>query len=333
MTRAAVVTGFGSWVPPRIVSNAELSARLATSDDWIRTRTGIRERRVVDPGTSTSDLAAEAGRRALKSGGDVPVDAVVLATTTPDYLCPGTAPEVASRLGHSGVAALDVGAVCTGFIYALATGAGLISIGSAERVLVIGADTFSTIIDPNDRTTTAIFGDGAGAVVLRAGDRAEPGALGPFDLGSDGELAGLITIPAGGSRQRSTGGPVPSSDHYFRMQGKPVFENAVLRMAESAHQALYRAGWRVDQVDRFVGHQANARILRVLAEKIGIPPDRIVCNIATVGNTAAASIPLALADAARDGGLRAGHRVLLTAFGGGLTWGSTTLTWPDITTM
>lgn len=333
MTRAAVVAGLGSWVPPRIVSNEELSERLATSDEWIRTRTGIRERRVVDPGMSTADLAAEAGQRALKSGGDVRVGAVVLATTTPDYLCPGTAPEVASRLGHSGVAALDVGAVCTGFVYALATGAGLIGIGLADRVLVIGADTFSTILDPNDRTTTAIFGDGAGAVVLRAGHRTEPGALGPFDLGSDGDLADLITIPAGGSRQRSVGGPAPSSDYYFQMQGKRVFENAVLRMAESAHKALYRAGWRIDQVDRFVGHQANARILRILAEKIGIQQDRIVCNIETVGNTAAASIPLVLTDAARDGRLRAGHRVLLTAFGGGLTWGSTTLDWPDITPM
>jgi 3-oxoacyl-[acyl-carrier-protein] synthase-3 len=333
MTRAAVVEGLGSWVPPRIVSNKELSERLATSDEWIRTRTGIRERRVVHPGMSTADLAVEAGQRALKSAGDVRVGAVVLATTTPDYLCPGTAPEVASRLGQSEVAALDVGAVCTGFVYGLATGAGLIAIGLADRVLVIGADTFSTILDPNDRTTTAIFGDGAGAVVLRAGHRDEPSVLGPFDLGSDGELAGLITIPAGGSRQRSAGGPTTSSDHYFQMQGKPVFTNAVLRMTESAHKALHRAGWRIDQVDRFVSHQANVRILRVLAEKIGIPQERIVCNIDTVGNTAAASIPLALADAVRDGQLKAGHRVLLTAFGGGLTWGSTTLNWPDITPM
>lgn len=333
MTRAAVVAGLGSWVPSRIVSNDELSKRLATSDEWIRTRTGIRERRVIDPGMSTADLAAEAGQRALKSAGDVRVGAVVLATTTPDFLCPGTAPEVASRLAHSGVAALDIGAVCTGFVYALATGAGLIGIGLADRVLVIGADTFSTIIDPNDRATTVIFGDGAGAVVLRAGHRDEPGVLGPFDLGSDGELADLITIPAGGSRQRSVGGPASSSDYYFQMQGKPVFENAVLRMTESARKALCRAGWRVDQVDRFVGHQANARILRVLAEKIGIPQERTVCNIDTVGNTVAASIPLALADAARDGQLRAGHRVLITAFGGGLTWGSTTLNWPGITPM
>jgi 3-oxoacyl-[acyl-carrier-protein] synthase III len=329
--RAAVIEGLGSWVPPRIVRNEDLSERLRTSDEWIRSRTGIRQRRVVDPGTSTTDLAVEAGQRALKSAGDVRVEAVVLATTTPDYLCPASAPDVASRLGHAGVAALDVGAVCTGFIYALATGAGLIGIGMADRVLVIGADTFSTILDPNDRTTTVIFGDGAGAVVLRAGQQTEPGALGPFDLGSDGDLVDLIRIPAGGSRQRSVNRPVSSSSYYFQMQGKPVFENAVLRMTESAQKALRKASWRVEQVDRFVAHQANVRILKALAEHIGISQDRIVCNIETVGNTVAASIPLALADAIRNGVLKTDHRVLLSAFGGGLTWGSTTLSWPNVT--
>lgn len=333
MSTAAVITGLGSWTPPRVVSNEELSARLATSADWIHTRTGIQQRRVVEPGVSTGDLAAEAGRRALKSAGHDTVGAVVLATTTPDYLCPATAPEVASRLGLGGVAALDVGAVCTGFVYALATAAGMISIGIVDRVLVIGADTFSTILDPTDRTTTAIFGDGAGAVVLQAGEPTEPGALGPFNLGSDGELAELIQIPAGGSRQRSTGVPAAADDYYFQMQGRPVFKNAVLRMTESARAALRGAGWHPGEVDQFVGHQANARILTAVAEELGIRPERIVRNIDWVGNTAAASIPLALADAARTGQLKAGHRVLLTAFGGGLTWGSTTLRWPTITPM
>jgi 3-oxoacyl-[acyl-carrier-protein] synthase III len=336
---AAVLAGIGSWLPPRVVGNAELSRRLGTSAHWIEARTGIRQRRVVEPGMSTADLAAEAGRRALKSAAEsdaggadcgADADAVVLATTTPDYLCPASAPEVAGRLGLPGVAALDVGAVCTGFIYALATGAGLIGIGAAERVLVIGADTFSTIIDPADRTTTAIFGDGAGAVVLRAGTAADPGAIGPFDLGSDGELAELIRIPAGGSRQRSTGVPVAPGEQYFQMQGRPVFRHAVERMTASAHAALHRAGWQTGEVDRFVGHQANARILAALATQLGLPADRVVSNIDSVGNTAAASIPLALADAARAGQLQAGHRVLLSAFGGGLTWGSTTLRWPDI---
>jgi 3-oxoacyl-[acyl-carrier-protein] synthase III len=327
----AVLAGLGTWLPPRVVGNEELSARLDTSARWIEDRTGIHRRRVVEPGTSTADLAAEAGRRALKSAGVDTVGAVVLATTTPDYLCPATAPEVASRLGLPGVAALDVGAVCTGFIYALATAAGLIGIGVAERVLVIGADTFSTILNPADRTTSAIFGDGAGAVVLRAGGAAEPGALGPFDLGSDGALADLIRIPAGGSRQRSTGIPAAPEEHYFQMQGRPVFRHAVQRMTGSAQAALRLAGWRTGEVDRFVGHQANARILTALASQLGLPGERVVRNIDSVGNTAAASVPLALADACAAGQLRAGHRVLLTAFGGGLTWGSTTLRWPDIT--
>jgi 3-oxoacyl-[acyl-carrier-protein] synthase-3 len=329
----AVVAGLGSWLPPRVVSNDDLSRRLGTSAGWIEARTGIRHRRVVEPGMSTADLAAQAGQRALKSAGMDGAGALVLATTTPDYLCPATGPEVASRLGLTGIPAMDVGAVCTGFVYALATGAGLIGIGLADRVLVIGADTFTTILDPHDRTTTAIFGDGAGAVVLRAGEPGEPGALGPFDLGSDGELAELIQIPAGGSRQRSTGVPAAPADHYFQMQGKPVFKQAVLRMTGSARAALDRAGWQTGEVDRFVGHQANARILAALAEQLGLPADRIVRNIDSVGNTAAASIPLALAGAAGSGQLRPGHKVLLSAFGGGLTWGSTTLLWPDPSTI
>jgi len=351
---SAVVCGIGSWVPPTVVTNDELAARLGTSVDWIETRTGIRQRRVVEAGGSTADLAVEAGMRALKSAHLDRADAVVLATTTPDYPCPATAPEVASRLGLAGVPAMDVNAVCTGFLYAAATGAGLIATGVAQRVLVIGADTFSTIIDPADRKTTAIFGDGAGAVVLRRGEPGELGgfgesgefggpgelgepgelgALGPFDLGSDGELARLIWVPAGGSRQRSAGLAAPAADRYFQMQGTTVFRHAVVRMIQSVRTALGRAGWRIEDVDSLVSHQANARILAALAAELGIDAGRVVSNIDLVGNTAAASIPLALADAARCGRLRAGHRVVLTAFGGGLTWGATTLRWPDITPM
>lgn len=328
---AAVVAGLGTWLPPRVVSNADLARRLDTSDEWIRTRTGITRRHVLEPGMATSDLAVEAGGRALKSAGGGGVDALVLATTTPDHPCPATAPAVASRLGLTDVPGFDLGAVCSGFVYALAAGAGLIAAGTAGRVLVIGADAFSTILDPTDRTTTAIFGDGAGAVVLRAGSADEPGALGAFDLGSDGDLADLISIPAGGSRQRATALPAPAADYYFQMRGKAVFRHAVVRMAASARAALDRAGWRVDDVDRLVAHQANIRILDALAEELALPPDRIVSNIDAVGNTAAASIPLALGDAVRQGRLRPGHRILLTAFGGGLAWGSTVLRWPDIT--
>ncbi|MEL3946985.1 MULTISPECIES: beta-ketoacyl-ACP synthase III [Streptomyces] len=327
-TRAAVLTGVGGCLPPTAVSNDELAARLDSSDAWIRSRTGIRQRYFAAPGTATSDLAVGAGAKALKSSGTPDVDAVLLATTTPDRPCPATAPAVAARLGLTGTAAFDVSAVCTGFVYALATAAGLIATGVADRVLVIGAETFSTLLDPDDRATSVIFGDGAGAVVLRAGEPAEPGALGPFDLGSDGGREDLITVPAGGSRQRLSGCSPRAADRYFTMDGKEVFRHAVQRMSASARAVLDRAGWTPADVDHLVGHQANLRITNHVADEVGIPRPRCFSNIADVGNTAAASVPLALDQAHADGVLRAGDRVLLTAFGGGLTWGSTVLTWP-----
>ncbi|MFC4032363.1 beta-ketoacyl-ACP synthase III [Streptomyces polygonati] len=327
MTRAAVVQGLGAMVPPGIVTNAMLAERLDTSDEWIRTRTGIAQRHMVEPGVATSDLAVVAGERALKAAGTDRVDLVVLATTTPDHPCPATAPSVAARLGLAGVASYDVSAVCTGFIYGLYAGAGAIAAGLADSALVIGAETYSSILNPEDRTTSVIFGDGAGAVVLRAGGADEPGALLGFDLGSDGSLADLIMIPAGGSRQRT---PVEPADAYFTMNGKQVFRHAVERMEGAARSVLAKTGWRADDVDCFVGHQANIRILRTVALQLGLPEDRLAVNLDRVGNTSAASIPLALADAARDGVLKPGDRVVLTAFGGGVTWGATGLIWPDI---
>jgi 3-oxoacyl-[acyl-carrier-protein] synthase III len=327
---SAVLCGLGTWVPPRVVPNAEIATRLDTSDEWIHARTGISERHIVEPGMSTSDLAVEAGERALKSADTDRVDAIVLATTTPDRPCPATAPAVAYRLGLERCAAFDVNAVCTGFLYGLASGAGLIAAGVAEQVLVIGADTFSTIIDPNCRATAAIFGDGAGAVVLRAGGRNEPGALGPFDLGSDGQDADLIMVPAGGSRQRSTRVPVEPGAEYFTMAGKAVFRKAIFQMAGSAQNVLRKAGLGLRDIDRFVIHQANARIINGVADMLGLPVGKFVRNIDRVGNTAAASVPLALESACASGELRAGQQVLLGAFGGGLTWGSTVLRWPDL---
>ncbi|WP_367132405.1 MULTISPECIES: beta-ketoacyl-ACP synthase III [Streptomyces] len=328
MTPAAVVAGVGSALPPVPVTNAELVAALDTSDEWIRSRTGIRQRYFAPDSMATSDLAAGAGAKALKSAGGLPVDTVVVATTTPDRTCPATAPTVAAKLGLGHVAAYDVAAVCSGFVYALATAAGLIACGASAGALVIGAETFSRILDPADRSTAVIFGDGAGALVLRAGTKGEPGAVGPFDLGSDGEGLELITVPAGGSERRPHA-PGPA-DHYFRMQGKQVFRLAVQRMSASARTVLARAGWRVADVDRLVSHQANHRITARLADELGVPRERCAGNIAEVGNTAAASIPLALDHAHADGTLRPGARLLLTAFGGGLTWGATVLTWPAL---
>ncbi|TDV57591.1 beta-ketoacyl-ACP synthase III [Actinophytocola oryzae] len=328
MNRAAVVAGIGSCLPARSVSNAELTTRLDTTDEWIRSRTGISTRRYADQGSATSDLAVGAGAQALKSAGQTSVDVVVVATTTPDRPCPGTAPLVASQLGMTGVAAFDVAAVCTGFLYGLANAAGLIAAGTASSALVIGAETFSSILNPDDRATSVIFGDGAGAVVLRAGDPEEAGALGPCDLGSDGEGQDLITVRAGGSRQRLSGKAPEPGDEYFSMAGKEVFWRAVRRMTESCRAVLDATGTAIGEVDALVGHQANQRILASLADSLGLPRERCLGNLAEVGNTAAASIPLALDHAHANGELRAGQRVLLTAFGGGLTWGSTVLTWP-----
>lgn len=328
--RAAVLTGIGSWLPPDVLTNAELQVRLDTSDEWIRSRTGIARRHRVSPGMSTSDLAVEAGARALKSSGQDHVDAVVLATTTPDELCPATAPQVASRLGQPHIPAFDVSAVCAGFLYGLATATGLVATGVADRVLLIGAEAFTTLIDPEDRATAAIFGDGAGAVVLRVGDPDEPGAIGPVILGSDGSNSDLVEVPGGGARCR-----VPSAEAspYLQMQGRETFRHAVRHMTNACRKATEAIGWTLDDVDRLVAHQANARIIASVADGLGIPAERRASNIEHVGNTAGASVPVLLAEENAIGGLVEGHKVLLTAFGGGLAWGAATLVWPALTSV
>ncbi|MHB9756211.1 beta-ketoacyl-ACP synthase III [Streptomyces sp. BYX5S] len=333
---AAVLCGLGTWLPPQAVTNDDLARELDTSDEWIRSRTGIGTRRIAAPPLATSDLALEAGRQALKSAGRDTVDAVVLATTTPDRPCPATAPLVAAGLGLGTVAAFDVGAVCTGFLYALAAGAGLIAAGTVGSVLVVGADTYSRILDPADRSTRAIFGDGAGAVVLRSGDPAEFGALGTPVLGSDGTGSELITVRSGGSREPlhpfgTDTGADGTADPYFRMAGKAVFRGAVERMADAALTAARGAGWATDDIDRLVAHQANLRILHAVADRMRLPRRRCPVHLDQVGNTAAASIPLALAHATATGALEPGHRTVLTAFGGGLTWGACALRWPALT--
>lgn len=326
---AAVLCGLARHLPQRRVPNQELVDSLGVSGEWIVQRTGIRERYFAAPGEATSDLAVAAGEKVLAAAGGG-ADAVILATTTPDEPCPATAPLIAERLGLGTPLAMDVSAACAGFVYGLGTAAGLISAGIARRVLLIGAETYSTILAPGDRVNGAIFGDGAGAVLLRAGDHDEPGAVGPFDFGSDGAGHDLIVVPAGGSRQRSRDVPPEPGDEYFAMNGQPVYRQAIARMTESCQHVLDLAGIPAAKIDRLVPHQANLRILHAVAGKLGIPEDRCVANIAQVGNTAAASIPIALADAASCGQLQPGQHVLLTAFGGGLAWGSAYLTWPDV---
>lgn len=328
--RAAVVAGVGGWVPPEVVTNEDLSPYVNVSDEWIHSRTGIRTRHRVSPGMSTSDLAVQAGRLALASAGDERAGAVIVATTTPDRICPATAPDVAARLGLAGAPAFDISAVCAGFVHGLAAAAGLIAAGIADRVLLVGADAMTTIVDPTDRPTAIVFGDGAGAVVLRAGDRDEPGALGPVVLGTDGTLSHLIEVPAGGSRQRSQGkAPEPGAE-FMHMEGRDTFRHAVEQLTSSSRQAVTAAGWTMEDIDRIAAHQANSRILAAVAERLGIPAEHQLSNIADVGNTGAASIPLLLAQSHAEGRLVPGNRTLLTAFGAGLAWGASTLTWPKL---
>lgn len=329
--RPVVLEAVGGWVPPRVVPNALLPQQWGVDDRWVRTRTGIERRHLADRSTSTGDAAEHAARRLLDGQGWPRVDALVLATATPDHLCPATAPAVAARLGLGTVPALDVAAVCSGFVYGLALCHGMVGAGLFDRVLLVGADIYSHWLDPADRSTGVVFGDGAGAALLGCGSRGDaPGTLLGFDLGSDGEGYDLITVPGGGARSRSGDRPDEPGDRYFRMRGRAVFQQAIERMTASCEAVLERVGWRAGQVDHFVPHQANARILSAVGKRLGIPAERCALHLREVGNTGAASIPLALADAQAAGRLRPGARVLTTAFGGGLTWGSVALLGPDV---
>jgi 3-oxoacyl-[acyl-carrier-protein] synthase-3 len=322
-TLGVAITGLGSYLPEKVVTNDDLSQRLDTSDEWIRTRTGIRERHYAAPEEATSDLAFEAARRALDDAGRVPsdVDVLIVATTTPDHPVPATAPIVAARLGLN-CTAFDLNAACSGFVYGLQVGSTLAAAGS--RVLLVGAETLTRYVDPDDRSIAVLFGDGAGAVVLEA----DPGAsIGPFDLGSDGSEVEILWMRAGGSREPFD--PVLHAEASSRMsmRGGDVYRHAVSRMVGSSQAVLEAAGIGVEDIDLMVGHQANQRILEAVGQRLGVAEGVSHLTVDRHGNTSAASIPLALDDARREGRLRAGARVLLTAFGGGLTWGSCLLTW------
>ncbi|MEV0910178.1 beta-ketoacyl-ACP synthase III [Streptomyces hokutonensis] len=328
--QTAVLEGIAGFVPPDAVTNDALPMAWEVDDAWVRRRAGIGERRRAAAGVTTGDLAVEAARRALAVAGGPPVDAVIVTTSTPDRPMPAMAPRLATRLGLGELAAWDVSAACSGFVYGLAAAVGALTSGCADRVLLVSAEVYSTLLDPEDRSAGIVFGDGAAAVVLRRGGRDEPGGVLALDLGSDGSGDELIQVPGGGAQERSRPGDYGPDDRYFRMRGREVFQHAVTRMTQSAHTVLKRADWAAEDVDRFCAHQANARILSAVGDRIPVPGERHVTNIERVGNTGAASIPLALADAAAQGELHAGQRVLLTAFGAGLTWGSAVLVWPEL---
>jgi 3-oxoacyl-[acyl-carrier-protein] synthase III len=324
MTFRSQILGCGGYLPEHVVTNADLAKTLDTSDEWIVQRTGIRQRHVAAPGEKTSDLALNAARKALaaaKVGADE-IDLIVLATSTPDNTFPATAARVQAALGMKRGAAFDVQAVCSGFVYALATADNFVRAGQAKTALVIGAETFSRILDWQDRGTCVLFGDGAGALVLRGmpsnGSASERGVLSTH-LHSDGNGYDLLYVDGGVSTTGTSG--------LLRMEGKEVFKHAVLRLAEVVDEALAANGLTARDVDWLVPHQANRRIIDAMGKKLGLAGDKVVVTIDRHANTSAASVPLALAEAAADGRIRAGQLVLLEAMGGGLTWGASLVRW------
>jgi 3-oxoacyl-[acyl-carrier-protein] synthase-3 len=317
------VTGCGSYLPSRVVTNAELAERVDTDDDWIRQRTGIRERRVAADGELTSDLGGNAAEEALAmarlSGADL--DLIVCATATPDETFPATATRIQDRLGMRQGAAFDVQAVCAGFIYALAVADNFLRLGQARNALVIGAETFSRILDWDDRSTCVLFGDGAGAVVLQAAEgngAVESGVLSTH-LYSDGRYHDALYVDGGPSSTGTVG--------HVRMEGREVFRHAVVRMSEAIDAALVANGLNPGDIDWLVPHQANLRIIEAMARRLNLPKDRVVVTVDRHANTSAASIPLALCEAVGDQRIRSGDLILMEAMGGGFTWGSALVRW------
>ena len=313
------IVGTGSYLPARIVTNAEFAARLDTSDAWIRERTGIARRHIAEANQTSSDLALEASRAALEAAGVKPdeIDLIVLATSTPDYVFPSTACLLQAKLGIHGCPAFDVQAVCSGFVYALATADSFIRAGMHRKALVVGTEVFSRILDWNDRGTCVLFGDGAGAVVLEAGDR--PGVHAAV-LHADGSQADMLSVPGNVCGGRIIGSP------FLQMNGQGVFKYAVRVLDEVARETVAAAGLELSQVDWLIPHQANVRILEATAKKLGLPRERLVVTVDRHGNTSAASVPLALDEWVRAGKIRPGHRVLMEGVGGGFTWGAALVT-------
>jgi len=325
VTAAAGIVGWGTAVPDGRVTNADLEARVDTSDAWIVERTGIRERRVAGPGETTGTLATEAATHAIKRAGLVPadIDLMIIATVTPEQPIPHTGAFVGETLGLN-CGSFDINAACAGFVYELVVGTSMLQMGY-EHVLLVGAETLSRIIDPDDRTTTVLFGDGAGAAVL-ASTRETPGVL-AWDLGCDGSAADLLEVRAGGSRRPTSAATVADRDHYLKMSGQAVFKRAVRAVVESATATMERAGIAMSEVAWFVPHQANGRIIEAAASRLGFGPERTLVNIERYGNTSSASIPLALFEAVDDGRVHDGDLVLCSGFGAGMTWASALLRW------
>lgn len=327
MNRAVGIIGIGSYVPNKVLTNKDLEKIVETSDEWIVDRTGIKERHVVEPGIATSDLATHAAEKALQDAGinADEIDLIIVATATPDMIFPSTACLVQDKIKASNAAAFDLAAGCSGFAYGLVVGSQFIKTGLYKKVLVIGAETLSTILDWTDRNTCVLFGDGAGAAVLGEVP-AGYGILG-VDIGADGSGGELLKIPAGGSRLPATNETISQRMHYIQMSGNDVFKFAVKVMGEAAVKALENSGLSNSDVDCLIPHQANIRIIQSAAKRLKLPMEKVIVNVDKYGNTSAASIPIALNEAVDSGKIKNGDVVVLVGFGAGLTWASCVIKW------
>ena len=309
------IVGTGSYLPPKVVTNDDLARQMDTSDEWIRTRTGIRQRHIAEPSQASSDLAVEASRAALAAARILPqeIDLIIVATSTPDYIFPSTACIMQAKLGMKGCAAFDIQAVCSGFVYALAIADKLIRSGQHRCALIVGAEVYSRILDWKDRGTAVLFGDGAGAVILRADSK--PGIMASA-LHADGSYVDILSVPGNVCGGKIVGSP------FLRMDGQAVFKFAVKVLDEVARETLAMCGLTPADVDWLIPHQANLRILEATARKLGIDPSKLIVTVDRHGNTSAASVPLALDVAIRDGRIKPGHKIMLQGVGGGFTWGA-----------
>ncbi len=327
MTRYAAITGWGSAVPEKVLTNADLEKLVDTSDEWITSRTGIKERHIVSPHESTSTMAVAAARQALECANVSPwqVDLVICCTATPDFLFPSTACLIQHEIGAENAGAFDLEAACSGFIYGISVGSQFIKTGDYKTVLVVAAEALSRFIDWTDRATCVLFGDGAGAVILEASE-SRNGLL-SFVLGAHGVGEDLIKLPAGGARKPATPETIGSGDHYIKMNGQEVYRFAVRIMGDSAVEALEKAGLSNEDISLFIPHQANLRIISSIADRLGLDPEKIFIDIDKYGNTSAASIPIALCEAVEAGRIKAGDNILFVAFGAGLTSAASIVKW------
>lgn len=328
--KSAVIRGTGAFYPERVLSNLDLEKIVDTSDEWITTRTGIKERRIADPSMASSDMAQRASLAALEMAGWSidDLDMIMVATVTPDYLFPSCGCTLQGKLGASRAVAFDISAACTGFIYGLSLSRALIVAGQARRILLVGVETLSRIVDYTDRSTCVLFGDGAGAVVIE-GVPEEGRGIRSVAIGSDGDQGSLLYMPAGGSLHPASHDTVEQRLHTMKMNGNEVFKIAVRGMERITRRAMDAAQCSVEEIDLFIPHQANLRMIDATAKRLGIPMERVMVTIDRFGNTSASSIPIALDEAARNGRIRSGDTLGMVAFGAGLTWGSAVIRWEE----